>query len=232
MKRLAAVIIMLWCATTLAAQAETRPVVVELYTSQGCSSCPPADAFFHNELSAREDVIALALHVDYWDYIGWKDSFANPAYTKRQKAYAVAAGHRSVYTPQLIIGGRDHVVGNKPDKVNGLIEAHKRAASPVRMAMRRQGGTVWIEAEATGAVKNMVVHLVRYKPEQSVDIKRGENAGKTLTYTNIVDGWDVIAEWDGRAPLKIKAPARGDNPVVALIQETGNGPILAAARIR
>ena len=108
------------------AAAESRPVVVELFTSQGCSSCPPADAFLH-ELSQRDDVIALALHVDYWDYIGWKDIFAQPAFTKRQKAYAKAGGRRSVYTPQMIIGGQDHVVGTHEENASALIQQHAAA---------------------------------------------------------------------------------------------------------
>ena len=106
-----------------AANAGDRPVVIELYTSQGCSSCPPADALL-NELAGRDDVIALAMHVDYWDYIGWKDIFANPAHTVRQRAYANADGQRMIYTPQMIVGGKDHVVGYKPMHLAKLIETH------------------------------------------------------------------------------------------------------------
>lgn len=213
------------------ASAQSGPVVVELYTSQGCSSCPPADALL-DKLATSRDVLALGLHVDYWDYIGWKDSFASPAYTKRQKAYATAAGHRSVYTPQMIIAGQDHVVGNKPGKVNDLIEAHKKTRSAIAISMQRKGNSVVINVESSGGRDDMIVHLVRYTPKENVAIKRGENAGRTVTYSNIVDDWDVLAEWDGRKPLQIKAPAKGDNPVVALVQKAGNGPILAAARIK
>jgi hypothetical protein len=223
---------LIWLAVSAPLMAQNNPVVVELYTSQGCSSCPPADAFFHDSLSGRDDVIALSLHVDYWDYIGWKDSFASPAYTKRQKAYATAAGHRSVYTPQMIIAGQDHVVGNKPGKVNDLIEAHKKTRSAIAISMQRKGNSVVINVESSGGRDDMIVHLVRYTPKENVAIKRGENAGRTVTYSNIVDDWDVLAEWDGRKPLQIKAPAKGDNPLVALVQKAGNGPILAAARIK
>ena len=101
-------------------RADDMPVVVELFTSQGCSSCPPADALLH-ELSKRDDVIPLALHVDYWDYIGWKDSFAQPAFTARQRGYAQASGRRAIYTPQMIIGGQFDVVGNRPMDVAAII---------------------------------------------------------------------------------------------------------------
>lgn len=220
-----------WLSLSGMAQAQSSPVVVELFTSQGCSSCPPADAYFGEELAGREDVIALALHVDYWDYLGWTDHFANPAFTKRQKRYARAAGHRMVYTPQIIVGGRDHVVGNHPGEVEALLKTHRAMPSPVTVALRRVGERVEIEAAASESPGAMVVHLVRYEPEEQVSIKRGENAGRKLSYNNIVTDWHVLAEWDGREPLFIEAPVTGDAPVVALVQGKGNGPIFAAGRI-
>ena len=95
------------------ATAQENPVVVELFTSQGCSSCPPADALMH-DLAAREDVIPLALHVDYWDYIGWKDPFGNPAHADRQRAYAAAGNRRTIYTPEMVVGGVTDIVGTQP----------------------------------------------------------------------------------------------------------------------
>ncbi len=231
MKSLFTYMMLGWVALAGGASAQSGPVVVELFTSQGCSSCPPADAYFKAELAGREDVIALALHVDYWDYLGWKDHFANPAFTKRQKSYARAAGHRMIYTPQIIIGGRDHVVGNHPKEVEALLRAHRASPSPVRVEITRVGERVEIEAEASRTPGAMIVHLVRYEPERAVSIKRGENAGRELSYANIVTDWHVIAEWDGHAPLHIEAPAAGASPVVALVQGKGNGPIFAAARI-
>ena len=231
MKIVATVMTLAWMAAASVVQSEPRPVVVELFTSQGCSSCPPADAFFGEELAGREDVIALALHVDYWDYLGWRDNFANPAFTKRQKNYARAGGHRMVYTPQIIVGGRDHVVGNHPQEVRALLEAHKAVDSPVMVRLTRRGERVEIEAMAVESPGPMLIHLVRYEPENEVSIKRGENAGRKLSYANIVTDWHVIAEWDGRAPLRIKAPASGDAPVVVMVQSKGYGPIWAADRI-
>ena len=222
----------LWLALASQASAEDNPVVVELYTSQGCSSCPPADAFFHESLSDRDDVIALALHVDYWDYLGWKDHFASPAFSKRQRDYARAAGHRSVYTPQMIVGGKDHVVGTHPYQVKDLIKAHKNVPPVVDVKIEKKGGRFVIEAEASAATGPMVIQIVRYRPRETVSIKRGENAGRELSYSNIVESWDVVAEWDGAKPIRLRAPARGDLPVVAIVQSRGHGPILAAARLR
>lgn len=232
MIRATAVLASIWIVISSVAMASDKAVVVELFTSQGCSSCPPADAFFHESLSGREDVIALALHVDYWDYLGWKDHFASPQFSKRQKYYARAAGHRSVYTPQMIVGGQDHVVGTHPNEVKDLIKAHKRHDSPVDVSIARKGGQFHVEASAEKAIGPMVIQIVRYRPKEVVAVKRGENAGRDLTYSNIVDSWDVVAEWDGKEPIKIRTPARGDLPVVAIVQSRDHGPILAAARLR
>jgi hypothetical protein len=215
------------------AQADTRLVVVELFTSQGCSSCPPADAFLH-ELSQRDDVIALALHVDYWDYIGWKDSFAQPAFTQRQKAYAKAAGRRSVYTPQMIVSGEDHVVGTHEEYANSLILRHASVQTGVRVALERApDGQLVIRGDAgQGVAGPLVVQLVRYIPSQRVEITRGENAGRQMDYANVVTEWTTIGEWDLSAPLQIKAPGAGNQPAVVILQRKGAGPILAAARLR
>jgi hypothetical protein len=215
------------------ALAETRLVVVELFTSQGCSSCPPADAFLH-ELSQRDDVIALALHVDYWDYIGWKDSFAQPAFTQRQKAYAKTAGRRSVYTPQMIVSGQDHVVGTHEQDAKSLIKRHADVQTGVRVALERaQDGQLLIRGDAgQGVAGPLVVHLVRYIPSQRVEITRGENAGRQMDYANVVTEWSTIGEWDLSGPLQIKAPAAGSQPAVVILQRKGAGPILAAARLR
>lgn len=211
-------------------QAESGLVVVELYTSQGCSSCPPADALLA-ELATRDDVMPLALHVDYWDYIGWKDVFANPAFTKRQKAYAQAAGKRMIYTPQMIVGGTDHVVGNKPMRLAKLIEDHHALAAQVQFSVARQGDHLQITAEAkTAGIGDLVVQMVRYIPSESVDIGRGENAGLRISYSNIVTDWQVLGNWDGVTPLSMQAKVDGSAPIVVLLQEAGHGAILAAER--
>ncbi|KQB98302.1 hypothetical protein AL073_05345 [Loktanella sp. 1ANDIMAR09] len=215
-------------ATQVAAQ--DGPVVVELYTSQGCSSCPPADEMLR-DLAKRDDVIALALHVDYWDYIGWKDIFANPAFTARQHAYARAANATSVYTPQMIISGVEQVVGSRPMQVMDALLVQKEAGNLFDVTLTRRDGAVLITAEP-GQGGNYAVQLVRYLPEKTVDIRRGENAGRNLTYANIVTSWDVVAEWDGRSPLALEADAEGDNPIVVILQQSTDGPIVGAAVLR
>lgn len=215
------------------AAADTHPVVVELFTSQGCSSCPPADAFLQ-DLSQREDVIALALHVDYWDYIGWKDSFAQPAFTARQKAYAKSGGRRSVYTPQMIIGGRDHVVGTHEQDATALIQKHAAARTGVDLTVdTAAGGKMTLRAEAQpGVTGPLVIHLVRYDPLRTVDITRGENQGKTVDYANVVTEWTSIGEWDLSAPLVLDLPSQGQGPAVVILQGKNAGPIMAAAHLR
>jgi len=221
-----------WLAFAGIARAQNGPVVVELFTSQGCSSCPPADALI-KELAKRDDVIPLALHVDYWDYIGWKDIFASPDYSRRQKAYARAAGQRSVYTPQMVVDGSDHVVGYRPMDLAQLIEAHHQLDSPVSLKMERDGDTITVTATSSKVFdEDVVLQIVRYKPEETVAINRGENAGKTLLYTNIVDAWKAVARWDGSAPLVATVQIEGEKPIVAIIQRSGPGAILAAARLR
>jgi len=121
------------------AYAEQRPVVVELYTSQGCSSCPPADEIL-SSLNGRDDVIAIALHVDYWDYIGWKDEFSSPAYAERQRAYASQAGRRSIYTPEMVVNGQTDIVGAKPMALADAINEHKAAVQQMTLDVTRNEG--------------------------------------------------------------------------------------------
>ena len=209
----------------------TEGVVVELYTSQGCASCPPADEFLA-ELATHKEVIPLALHVDYWDYIGWEDSFAQAAFTERQKTYARAVKSRMIYTPQMIIGGVDRVEGNTPDAVVNLIGKHLAVDRTVQVTIVRQGERVIIRAVAEPPLTGgAVVQLVRYMPAAEVAIERGENAGRLVTYRNIVTEWKTLADWPGQAPLEMMADAPGAEPVVVIVQEPGPASVLAAARL-
>ncbi|KIC25433.1 MULTISPECIES: DUF1223 domain-containing protein [unclassified Leisingera] len=213
-------------------QSADEPVVVELYTSQGCSSCPPADALLH-ELAAREDVLPLALHVDYWDYIGWKDEFAKPSHTKRQKGYAHQGGRRMIYTPQMIIMGQDDVVGADAMKVEDAIIRHQKQPRPVALTVARSGGDVVIRLQPKVQMPEgrLLVQLVRYTPKRTVSIKRGELAGRTLSYANVVEDWQVVAEWDGAGGLEVAVPAPVGKPAAVLVQAAPFGPVIAAARV-
>jgi len=210
----------------------TAGTVVELYTSQGCSSCPPADAFLR-KLAADPDVIALALHVDYWDYIGWSDHFAQPIFTARQKAYAHLVGSNTIYTPQMIVGGREQVAGSDPEQVERAIRRDQRAPRGVQLQLTRQGDQVMIAAKASvGFAGPVQVALVRYHPLASVQIDYGENAGRVMDYANIVTDWDNLGQWDGTSALHLTATAAGTDAVVVIVQAAGPGEILAAAQIR
>ncbi|WP_207102998.1 DUF1223 domain-containing protein [Paracoccus shandongensis] len=221
--------------------ADAIPVVVELFTSQGCSSCPPADAMLAT-LSGEPGILPLSFHVDYWDYLGWADSFARPEFTARQERYARAAGEHAVYTPQLIVGGVDTAVSLGPAQLMALIDANRLA--PAMVSVQREAGARGQVIELTplsdlgGGVE---ILLVRYAPERAVEMTAGENRGRVVTYTNVVLSLDRLAEWDGAAPLRMTVSPDGpaddsfptDTRHALLVQkELGGhglpGPILAA----
>jgi hypothetical protein len=206
-------------------------VVIELYTSQGCSSCPPADEFVAM-LAANPRILPLALHVDYWDYIGWADKFAQAKFTDRQRDYARAIGSRTIYTPQLIIGGLDRIEGFAPEETAEQLHKHLAVTSDVRLSVMREGDSIVIRAEADPPLDAPVrMQLVRYTPEETVTIERGENAGKTITYHNIVTSWEGLGTWTGQEPMEITVPFTGDQPGAVIVQSEGPSAILAAARV-
>lgn len=222
-----------------AAEPSTRgPVVVELFTSQGCSSCPPADEMF-SRFAQRPDVIALSLHVDYWDYLGWEDPFAQPAFTSRQKAYARAAGSRSIFTPQMIVEGSASLVGGDAATLDALVAQQKALPAAVSMTVSGGKGQYVIELRADPPLpRGAVVQIVRYMPQARVEILRGENAGLVVDYANVVTAWHAVADWDGVTPTRLNTRIDGDEPAVVIIQGTlpGKaaalpGPILAAAKL-
>ena len=176
MHRLIALTLALWTALAAGALAQGRPVVVELFTSQGCSSCPPADELLLG-LAGREDVIPLALHVDYWDYIGWKDRFADPAHTKRQQGYARAAGEKMIYTPQIVVNGRDSAVGSKPMQVAELIRAHAALAPVVDLSLSRSGDELRIRAASLKPTGACDIYLLRYVPRADTDVLKAKTPG-------------------------------------------------------
>ncbi|MDO5648212.1 thioredoxin family protein [Paracoccus sp. (in: a-proteobacteria)] len=182
---------------------DMAPVVVELFTSQGCSSCPPVDAMV-GALAAQPDVLPLSFHVDYWDYLGWADSFAQPEFTQRQEDYARAAGERSVYTPQLILDGRDTALSMGPTQLMGLIDAHRAAPAMITVQRQKSDGAELLDiAPLSDLGGSADVVLVRYAPERDVTIATGENRGKSVRYVNVVLGVQVLARWDGSQPLRL-----------------------------
>jgi hypothetical protein len=208
------------------------PVVVELFTSQGCSSCPPADALL-GELAQRPDIVALAFHVDYWDYIGWKDPFASPGTTARQRQYVGTLGLRMVYTPQMVVDGRIDVVGSHRSEVESAIEAS--AVQPklaVRIEDDGQGRHRAVIPAGHGAAAT--IWLAVLDTDQETKVGRGENGGRTLREFNIVREWRQIGTWNGSAvTLPLEAAAGEDRNACAVIVQSGaTGPILGAALMR
>jgi hypothetical protein len=210
--------------------------VVELFTSQGCSSCPKADALF-SELGKRDDLIALAWHVDYWDYIGWPDTFGDPANSDRQRAYAESWGSSRIYTPQLIVNGAKGVVGSREKEVSGAID-EAALAVPVALTLSADALEVTVGPQAGGS--EAVVWLITFKDHAAVLIERGENAGKTVDYAQIVTGRQMLGIWDpnGGTHLKLllsELTADGSNGAVILVQGDKDGlpgPILGAAQVQ
>lgn len=209
-----------------------RPVVVELFTSQGCSSCPPADALL-GELAMRGDLLALSLHVDYWDYIGWKDPYASPEITERQRAYARTMGSRMVYTPQTIVDGREEMIGSRRGAVLGAIE--KADLEEKRVAIRVVGDNAVEISAGEAPAGGAVVWLVTYDHEQTTEILRGENAGRRISYYNVVRSIERLGHWMGEAlsfPVDCESLIGPNRGAAILVQAGGYGPILGAARLQ
>lgn len=209
------------------------PVVVELFTSQGCSACPAADRMLA-EMTKHPGLLPLSLHVDYWDYLGWKDGLADPMFTRRQKAYARARGSRMVYTPQMIVDGSDFVKGAHPvELAERLAVARMRPATVMLSVSAGSDGGYRVLARPLPDLQSgpMLVALVHYMPRKTVEILRGENAGKMIDYVNIVTYWKPVAEWDGRAPLEVELEPAQDRPAALVVQREGPGTIEAAARL-
>ncbi len=194
-------------AAVFPAAAADRPLkgVVELFTSQGCSSCPPADRALE-ALIRQGDVVALAYHVDYWNYLGWNDTLASPENTKRQYGYAKSLGRSGVYTPQAVVNGRDHIKGTDAGAINRKLDGFRDGGQgltvPVQARMR--GDEIEISIGA-GAGKADVV-VVYYRSLENVAMLKGENKGKTIAYLNSVTDVQTVGMWDGKA-LQLVLPA-------------------------
>lgn len=176
-------------------------MVVELFTSQGCSSSPPADLFVR-ELAEQADVIALSFPVDYWDYLGWKDTLAQPGNSARQKAYAEMRGDHKVYTPQLVINGVAHAVGHKREKIRYLADRTRGVGGvlAVPVTAMLQGKKLTISAAdmamSVAPADVLVVGVIR---SETVNVTRGENAGHSINYVNVVRSITRAGTYDGKA---------------------------------
>lgn len=214
--------------------------VVELFTSQGCSSCPPADKYL-GELASRDDVIALTLPVDYWDYLGWKDTFASPQYSERQRAYARQRQDRQVYTPQIVINGASHYIGSRTDDIDAALNdvqlIVQKQFVPISLALEDRILKVNIDPAQNASQQTGKVWLVKVTSSESVDIVRGENARRTITYHNIARKLTPLEQWNGQA-LSLDVPEniyQDDNVsidrLVVLLQMDDMGSILGASQI-
>jgi hypothetical protein len=216
------------------APAETVTSVLELFTSQGCSSCPPADRLL-TTLARDPSRIALTFPIDYWDFIGWKDTFAEPAFTARQKAYAAARGDSHVYTPQAVVDGLVDTVGSDRAAIEQAVTTYKghNGALAVPIQLRESDGVLHIDIGA-GEGGPAGVYVLRVLRSRTVTIGRGENSGHTVTYTNVVRVIRKIGEWDGTNQKFSLSELRGDDEGYVVLLQQGSlerpGAILAAAK--
>ncbi len=232
MNRLLIVLAVLTLLAPPLARAEDRPLtVIEMFTSQGCSSCPPADALL-GHFAKRDDILALSMHVDYWDYIGWKDPFALPINSARQRVYARKMGSSYVYTPQAVVQGMAHATGSSRRKIDKLIDDLK-GAKRLGVSAVRTGDAVRIDID--GGVfpdESAIVYLASVDAKHETVIRRGENAGHTYAYYNVVRDLADVGKWHGEA-LRIDVPGgtvsfEGRDAAAVLVQSAKNGRILGA----
>jgi hypothetical protein len=222
-----------------AAATGNPPVLVELFTSQGCSSCPPADEFMA-ELVNRPGIIAVSLNVDYWNYLGWQDTLSQPLFSRRQKDYATRRGDGRVYTPQMVINGRTHVVGSHRDDVLAEISQQSsvpdRYFVPIEMGVRGSELDIMVGGSPTDRIiQDSTVWVMSVAPEVTVQIERGENSGRTVTYHNVVRRLTPAAMWKGQQlsislPRKHMMDKQASNCVVVLQGDNG-GVVLGCAHM-
>lgn len=229
---LAATILCVGTATTTYAGAKN---VVELYTSQGCSSCPRADALL-KKYANRSDVVALSFNVDYWDYLGWKDTLGKAAYSKRQRAYARARGDGKVYTPQIVANGLYHAVGSIKSKVDRALNRSADRLSGYRVALDLQNDKanliIRVGPGKAKPRKPATIYVAAVSPSVTVRIKRGENHGRKITYHNVVRRMIPVGMWSGEATtIRLRRQdvlSGGGKRSAVIVQSANAGAILAA----
>lgn len=207
-------------------------VVVELFTSQGCSSCPPADALI-GELGQRADILALSQHVEYWDYLGWKDPFASPLYSTRQREYAKALGLKYVYTPQIVIQGRVQLPGNEREAVLQAVADQGRPKEALLSIRFAAPGQLVVDVAGKENARPADIWLVQYDRTQITPIDRGENRGRELANYNVVRDLRRIGRWQGE-PMQIAVDLGQEGAATIgcaiLLQAESAGPVLDAVR--
>ena len=210
-----------------AALAAERPVVVELFTSQGCSSCPPANAYLNELSKQRRDVLALAFHVTYWDRLGWKDPFSLEAATRRQDVYGRRFGDGS-YTPEIVVDGAASMVGSARGQVGAAIEnARRNSRTEATVSVTKNGEQVSIEVGAGSGSGNIL--LIGFDHEHTTAIGRGENSGRTLTEANVVRSMRTVGQWSGTAMRISERFPEGQD--VAVVVQGPDGRIIGACRL-
>lgn len=230
---IAAMLAALFAAVPAGAEEVRTKAVVELFTSQGCSSCPPADELL-TELAQRGDIVALGYHVDYWDYIGWADTFGAEDNSNRQRAYASRWGSSRIYTPQIVVNGEKGVVGSKRHDVTQAL-AQAGLTLPVTLVV--EDGMLSIHIEGQAGLDEAMVWLVTYLDAAEIAIERGENEGKSILYTHVVTGRQALGVWEPGAGAQIRMPiteilADHSDGVAVIVQQEQNGlpgSILGAA---
>ncbi len=218
------------------------PVLLELYTSQGCNTCPPADVLLE-QIEKRDDVIGIAFHVDYWDYLGWQDTLALQQNAPRQRAYAKAMGASYVYTPQMVVDGLGHFNGSDKRAIDRAIDDAKMMATVALTPTWQGRDRLVVDLPESGSetvgpalARGASIWLAGIDDAREVPIARGENAGKTLRYTNIVRSLERLGEWDGmaaRVPVDAGAlRAAGRDRAVLIVQAPEMGRIIGAVEVR
>ncbi len=219
--------------------------LIELYTSQGCNSCPPANKLLKNYVN-REDVIAISLPVDYWDYLGWKDTYGKSQFSNRQRRYARVRRDGQVYTPQIVANGLEHAVGSRPHAINNAIRKSRSAIQnkQIPLELKMKDGTLTLrsmqsDGASPGAIATgnpgTIVWLALTKKIAATQVPRGENRGKTVTYYNVVRELKQVGSWTGE-PMQIKLPKNhdmnsGKTGCVVFLQLGRGGPVIGAAEL-
>jgi hypothetical protein len=217
-----------------AAEPKGGPWSVELFTSQGCSSCPPAD-FQLGKLATRPDIVALSFHVNYWDYIGWKDRFASEESTERQRIYARTLKQRYVYTPEMVVDGRVHEPGVKESGIEGLLADVRRQSSQrtTPELKRTADGALSIRLAAAKLAQPADIIVLAYDRRHSTPVERGENSGRRLENFNVVRHFKVVGRWNGPSQ-QWTVPAdrvQPDQGIAVLVQQADQGPVLGANKL-